>query len=58
MSSEGTRIKDTMKAIAVGDESGIGTAAAVGARDRVTKNADSSFKKRVDMSFQGCLAGR
>jgi len=38
-----------MRAIAVGDEIGIGTAATVGKRDRVATNADSNFKKRVDM---------
>ena len=41
-----------MRAIAGGDEIGIGTAATVGTRHRVTTSADSNFKKRVDMFCQ------
>jgi len=41
-----------MRAIAVGDEIGIGTAATVGRRDRVATNANSNFKKRADMFCQ------
>lgn len=55
MSDEGTTIREVMKAIAVGDEVGIGAAATVGTRDRFIKNADSSFKKGVDMIYQGGL---
>ena len=42
-----------MRAIAVGDEIGIGTAATVGTRDRVAANARNNLKKRVDMFCQG-----
>lgn len=38
-----------MRAIAVGDETGIGAAATAGTRDRVVTSADKDFKKRVDM---------
>jgi len=41
-----------MRAIAVGDESGIGAAATVGTRDRIATSADSNFKKRADMFCQ------
>ena len=46
-----------MRAIAVGDEIGIGTAAAAGTRDSVAMNTDSDFKKRVDMFCQVGLDG-
>lgn len=57
MNNEGTTVREAMKAIAVGDEAGIGAAATVGTRDRVVTKADSSFKKGVDMIFQSGLAG-
>lgn len=41
-----------MRAIAVGDEIGIGRAATFGTRDSVATNTDSGFKKRVDMFCQ------
>jgi len=41
-----------MRAIAVGDEIGIGAAATVGTRDRVATKADSNLKKRADMFCQ------
>ena len=41
-----------MRAIAVGDEIGIGTAATVGTRDRVATSVDRSFKKGADMFCQ------
>lgn len=41
-----------MRAIAVGDEIGIGRAATAGTRDSVATNTDSGFKKRVDMFCQ------
>lgn len=49
MSDEGTTIKEAMKAIAVGDEIGIGAAVTVATRDSMTRSLDSSFKKGVDM---------
>lgn len=42
-----------MRAIAVGDEIGIGAAETVGTRDRVAANAANNFEKRVDMFCQG-----
>lgn len=50
-------ISEAMKAIAVGEEIGIGAAVAAGTRERDTKNADSSFKEGMDMICQGGLAG-
>lgn len=47
-----------MKAIAVDGETGIGAAATVGRRDRVTESADNRFNKGVDIICQGGLAGR
>lgn len=38
-----------MREVAVGEETGIGTAATVGKIDRVITSADSNFKKRVDI---------
>lgn len=38
-----------MRAISVGDTTGIGTATTVGTRDKVITSADSNFKKRVDI---------
>lgn len=58
MSDEGTTVREVMKAIAVGDEIGIGTATTGRARERVATNADSSFRKGVDMFCQGGLTGR
>ena len=55
MSDEGTTVREAMKAIAVGDETGIGAAATVGTRDSVAKNADENFKKGVDMFCQDGL---
>lgn len=41
-----------MRAIAVGDEIGIGAAATAGTRDRIATSADDNFKKGVDMFGQ------
>lgn len=57
MSDAGTTIREAMKAIAVDDEIGTGAAATLETRDRVTQNADSSFKEGVNMIYQGCLPG-
>jgi len=46
-----------MRAIAVGDDVGIGIAATVGTRDNVATNTYSSFKKRVDMLLSMRVGG-
>jgi hypothetical protein len=58
MSDEGMTVREVMKAIAVGDEIGIGTATTGRTRERVATNADSSFKKGVDMFCQGGFTRR
>ena len=52
MNNTGMTVREAMKAIAVGDEVGIGTATTVGRKERVTAKAYSNLNKGADISSE------